>query len=244
MKTAETLARLIVSKTEKLDKLEKKLARIEAVAAANWADEANRWGYSEYDLRVCRNDLARAQKDLENCRVEMEASNAKAARRNVPAISDFLDKWAGYVVRYYMEREAEYREAAKETYGKLHALRNGRVDDMATRKVNRLEADKLQKDFTVKYGQFLSHDRNGAAKYEETLRADVEAERLRKYDTLLDAVENITGVIVNASGLNIAGNGDLEGVVRGRQGNARVNTFGAGGYNIQCYHFRTRVTRI
>lgn len=33
-------------------------------------------------------------------------------------------------------------------------------------------------------------------------------------------------------------------VVAGSQGRASVQTFGAGGYNIQCFHFRTKVTAL
>lgn len=64
-----------------------------------------------------------------------------------------------------------------------------------------------------------------------------------KKDKMLSLVENVTkytGPITDASRLSIYG-GELNGVILGEKGAAKVNTFSAGGWNIQCFHFRTTV---
>lgn len=53
-------------------------------------------------------------------------------------------------------------------------------------------------------------------------------------------VTNITGPIKDAKNLYISA-GDLNGVVIGEKGAAKVQTFSAGGWNVQCFHFRTRI---
>ena len=39
-------------------------------------------------------------------------------------------------------------------------------------------------------------------------------------------------------------NGEINGIAEGEKGRAKVETIGAGGYNIQCYHFRVLVNKI
>lgn len=53
-------------------------------------------------------------------------------------------------------------------------------------------------------------------------------------------VKAITGTITDAKNLRFAGK-SLNGIVYGEDGNARVETIGAGGYNIQRYHLRVLV---
>ena len=67
-----------------------------------------------------------------------------------------------------------------------------------------------------------------------------EAEKKSKMLRLVNEVTAITGPITDAKGLYISA-GDLNGTILGEKGAANVQTFSAGGWNIQCFHFRTRV---
>ncbi len=57
-------------------------------------------------------------------------------------------------------------------------------------------------------------------------------------------VKERCGTLVDAKGLRIGMNGELNGVVVGQKGAANVQTIAAGGYNIQCYHYRVLVQPI
>lgn len=75
----------------------------------------------------------------------------------------------------------------------------------------------------------------------EYLETALEAEKKAKILDLMARIEKITGKIVDAEYLKIGPKGDLEGIIIGEKGKAKINTIGAGGYNIQCYHFRTLI---
>lgn len=85
-------------------------------------------------------------------------------------------------------------------------------------------------------------------KLEEILLKDCKA----RYFQLVNEVTEITGIITDAQDLRIRA-GELNGIIVGEKGKAKVQTFSAGGYNQgiivnvkhgQCFHYRTRVDKI
>ena len=65
-----------------------------------------------------------------------------------------------------------------------------------------------------------------------------------KRDKLLDLIGRImstVGTITDAAALRIGPEGDINGYIEGTEGKAKIQTIGAGGYNIQCFHFRTLI---
>lgn len=75
----------------------------------------------------------------------------------------------------------------------------------------------------------------------DKLTALLDKEASAKYDAMIEKTNKIVGQITDASQLCIGLKGDLNGVIIGTKGIADVHTIGAGGYNIQCYHFRTLI---
>ena len=65
-----------------------------------------------------------------------------------------------------------------------------------------------------------------------------------KYDFIIERTNRIVGQITDASNLSIGNKGDLNGRIDGPNGSAWVETIGAGGYNIQCFHFSTLIKPI
>lgn len=70
------------------------------------------------------------------------------------------------------------------------------------------------------------------------------AEADRKYDFIIERTNAIAGKITDATALKVGSKGDLNGYIIGERGRAKVQTIGAGGYNIQCFHFRTLINAI
>lgn len=76
------------------------------------------------------------------------------------------------------------------------------------------------------------------------LAKELEAEKKRKMINLIYRINEIVGSIEDAEYLKVDVNGNLNGIVKGSKGSAKVETIGAGGWNIQCFHYRCLVHEV
>lgn len=79
------------------------------------------------------------------------------------------------------------------------------------------------------------------AEREAWLEKAMEEEKRAKLLDLIGRINSVVGTITDAAGLYISSNGEINGLIVGTEGRANVETIGAGGYNIQCFHFRTLI---
>ena len=105
-----------------------------------------------------------------------------------------------------------------------------------------------KKEVKVKDGEYeWLNPYNGESTLEEALKKlekDLGKEWNRKYDFIIERTNAIVGTITDASNLKIGAKDDLNGYIIGTKGTAKVQTIGAGGYNIQCFHFRTLINEM
>ena len=87
-------------------------------------------------------------------------------------------------------------------------------------------------------------DMQDEAEREAWLDKTLEEEKKAKLADLIGRINAVVGTIRDASRLYIAENGNINGTVIGTEGKAKVETIGAGGYNIVCFHFRTLIHEI
>lgn len=73
------------------------------------------------------------------------------------------------------------------------------------------------------------------------LEKAMEEEKRAKLLDLMARINKVVGTITDAAGLYISSNGEINGIIVGTEGKASVETISAGGYNIQCFHYRTLV---
>ncbi len=265
MATIEFIQKRVAGKEKELDKLAKKLARIEAAKATNW--EKNPYSYSDYDLRITNSDIEECKAALAKYQADLQAATEKAGSRNVKAILEFLDGWKKRCMDFYGAglREAfDEKAAVRELGRKAGSLRYGTPEyeaadaEYKTRHIKYLErlrgkyekrtaernGRKYTVDVKVKDGdlEYVAHLMRGSyGESMERLQADLNAEADRKYDFIIERTNAIVGKITDAAGLEVGSKGDLNGYIIGEKGRAKVQTIGAGGYNIQCYHFRTLI---
>lgn len=269
MASIEFVTKRIEGKEKELDKLQKKLDRIYKAQATNW--EVNPYYYSEYDLRRTLRDIETATKALNDYKAQLVVETEKANSRNVQVILDFLEMWKNRVRGYYLEGLTEYYNDEKAvleagrayeatTYGtperaeaqeKYETLRNQFSTDCHgvyekkyfTNRWGRQDYKKVKvTDGKYEYLRPYSSERT----LEEALTKldkDLTQEANRKYDFIIERTNYIVGEITDASQLRIGAKSDLNGYIIGTKGTAKVQTIGAGGYNIQCFHFRTLINK-
>jgi hypothetical protein len=187
----------------------------------------------EGDIETLLDDIRRAEKDLKNeheklnqYKLKNKAEKDRLANiPNVPSVEAFLQDWKVKMIDYYMKKTADF-EKFYET-----------VKDM---KYNERQKE-IKRNFSadiVIYAN-ISEGRRLAI-ITEDMEKDIILKRLDLYHRCSEAV----GVITDASGLTTGYNGSINGIVHGENGSARVETIEAGGYNIQCYHYRVLVNKI
>ena len=254
----DTLVKKIEGKRKTIESLNKKRARIEAAKATNW--EKNPYWYDEHDLIMVDEELKVAEQMLAKLKADLLEYEEKANSRNIPEIVEFLNQWKESCYSYYMDaitnyylRITEIREARrnavgrddlsddiKEKYQQLKCDTNGYNEHVASNQLHSTTTIHHSGKYEYAKAYIASADKKSA---EQKLSQDLEAEYNRKYDFIIDRTNAIVGQITDATNLTIT-NGELNGVIVGTRGVAKVTTIGAGGCNIQKFHFRTLVSAV
>lgn len=241
MASIEFLEKRIAGKGKEIAKLEKKIERIEKAKASNW--EVNPYYYNESDLKWAHRDLEEAKKALANYEADLVKAQEKANSRNVKVIIDFLENWKAKTRKFFIASVDRYIEA-KASYYKMDgdlckAYNTSR--DREERNNLRKEMQIIKKEFKEGWGWIEPYMERNTINLER-LDKDLKAEAERKYDFIIERTVAITGQITDASHLHIGDDGcELNGYIIGEKGEAKVQTIGAGGWNIQRFHFRTLI---
>lgn len=159
---------------------------------------------------------------------------------SIPVITEFLDKWQEKSLEWYRSEYAEFSKCREEHDKKSYELfgDRGSAEKMEffrqykSRMQNRFDA------FT------LSLDGYGSKGADEKIVNAVVRERQNKEISFINRITKVVGDITDASHLYIAVDGEINGYVTGTTGKASVTTIGAGGYNVQRYHYRVLVKKV
>lgn len=136
--------------------------------------------------------------------------------------------------KYHAEREfqEDYYSGINDFTITITKLRKGYLDPEYT--------EDGHYNINRRYGpiEFLGID-------EEALQKALSDEKKRKYEDLCRRIEDVVGEITNVGNLHIGNqNGEINGYVEGTNGKATVETISAGGYAVQCFHYRVLVHKI
>ena len=267
MASIEFIKKRIAGREAEIEKLQKKLDRIQKAKDSNW--ENNPYCYNEWDLNRANKELAEVQKSLAKYQDDLAKETEKAGSRNIQVIIDFLDSWKAQCIEYYHLVLPEYikdTEERNERHSK-HAddWNTGKIRQMSKEERSAYENEYYNADraFSSKWNWFIPYvdaayeriDPNSnifekpiiKTKYfidEAKLKKDLDLEANRKYDFIIERTNEIVGQIIDASNLHIGDSGEMNGYIIGTKGVAKVQTVGAGGYNIQRFHFRTLIHKM
>ena len=246
MATVEYLQKRVAGKEAEIEKLSKKLGRIIKAEESGWT--VNPYYYSERDKASTEREIEQCKAALEDYRAKLGKEQEKAASRNVKAILDFLADWKARVREYHINSVPAFLKARKEWYeaSRAHAdwWNNGGFKKPKEEKAKMDKAyDEARAKFHANWNwliPYIEHDTIDTGMLDKDLQKEADA----KYDDIIVRTNAIVGTITDASGLKVGRKGDLNGIIIGDRGQAKVQTIGAGGYNIQCYHFRTLIHSI
>ena len=180
------------------------------------------------------------------------------------AIIYYQDRYASYQEfrADLLERELEARREALATLPELDRARElyqgreltaydlhnlfPRKPVEAFLKERGLDYEAVQTALAARADHIISRmlDIRDANERAEWLEKAMERERKAKLLDLTNRIMKVVGRIADASGLYIADNGEINGYIDGTEGRAKVETIGAGGYNIQRFHFRTLIHEV
>ena len=247
MATVEFLTKRIEGKEKEIAKLEKRLERILKAEETNW--EVNPYWYRESDKKCTIRDIEAAKNKLQEYKDNLALEEKKNNSRNITVIIEFLENWKKRTTEYYemsfesyKREEEEYSNKSSEYIDWWNKNFKERCTEAGENRTK--EYKKYKKEFHRKWNWIVLYTEWKDGNYylnRERLKKDLDREANVMYDDLVARVMKYTGEITDASYLSIGEKGELNGFIVGKEGKAKVETIDAGGYNIQCYHFRTLV---
>lgn len=149
---------------------------------------------------------------------------------NLIEIKEFINQWKVRAINYYHQAIEDCGKERKEIY----SLKDY---DEYKRRIRTLKDKYNQIIIDLSHG-YSDKDR------EERLLKIIEREAAAKEKTLIARVNKEVGSIVKALSLNVGVNGELNGTIKGENGTCKIKTIYAGGYNIQCLHYRVLVHKV
>lgn len=240
----EILQERILKKEKAIEKLEKKIEKINSISSKELVEacrtnnkelykkhqfevEENNKYYSGYDLWQAYRDLEEAKGTLIKYQNQLEVEIQKENSLNeLPELFQNLQKM---LINSWDEFDKSRRDKMKKEYEELSKL------EYPERKEKHRFLDKL-------YGY------NWEDKAYETDESIHDKNVNSAKDIILDLIDRVsskTGKITSYENLNLASNNAgflvLNGYVIGEKGTAKVESIMAGGYNIQRLHIRVLV---
>ena len=150
---------------------------------------------------------------------------------NLKEIKEFISQWKVRAINYYNNALIEYRKERQELI-KLNCSGN--------------EYKNKRLELIEKYGKWVVGNLalRGSKDAQEEIVKNIEREAAAKENTLIKRVNKEVGSIVKALSLKVGVNGELNGTIKGENGTCRIETIYAGGYNIQCLHYRVLIHKV
>lgn len=210
------------------------------------------------DIKGARGKLADAERVLKDWEdklaVELEAE--RYLEDNAPeVIMEFIENWKRMAYDWHVKRYEDYQsfkkklgedlvEARKEL-GINERMMPTRAQDQELKKVG-LDYKSIKKrkiEFAGMTVMKLDEIRDETERW-AWLDRKLEVEKKSKLLDLVYRLNNEVGKTLDATDLRIGAEGNLNGIVIGETGKVKVETVGAGGWNIQCFHYRTLMHKL
>ena len=192
------------------------------------------------ELRRAYQDLDESEITLNKYKNQLELVEAKEGQEKIPVLVEFFKRYKKEIVKFIefnMPTLLEYYRINSE-YCEWHNSRNYimRTENLTEEEWKRRllqlreQEDELRAAvhpitrsvYAKRFEDCIDRD-----ELDKILDKDIEA----KYWNMVEKVTKITGEIVDADNVDIGGDGNLNGIIIGTKGKAKLETILAGGYN-------------
>lgn len=258
IKTKEKIEKTEKSITKWKDKIEKAPLNFDKITKDAYEGREQRYfdvvveSYKE-ELRGTENKLKKLKELLVKYSIKKNIEDKKKSMPTIPIIEKFLDIWVINSKEFYNERRVackNYLEHIKKERDEFCKENNIRANDYSMEvhnllRENELDHASISKDMSRLFPQIVNEfvyrsDSDWKDSLEIMINKERETKKYLFYKRIIEKVGNIT----DAHGLRIGDNGEINGFIIGDKGKATIDTITAGGYNIQCLHFRVLVNKI
>ena len=209
-------------------------------------------------------ELWRAKSDLEEATITL---NKYQNNLNIIIEKENTDKFPILVEFFkgYRKRFISFIESNVEDLEEYYSLNHKSCDMHNSR--HRLLREMSEEEFDYEYKKLRAQEKEARERvhpltFDVCYRGQIDYEKLNKiidkdveakYWNMIEKVTKYTGEIIDMEGVSVSGDGNLNGIVIGKDGNAKLETILAGGYNQnvivntrrgQVLHYRLLVHKI
>lgn len=205
------------------------------------------WKYSwNVDaIKTTLSNIKEQEQIVANWKTKIELQKAKDEEfANIPeVVKEFIHTWRIKAQEMTLKNIEKYEEEYRVIRDEYEANSHWEQPQEVRRAAYTTYRD-AEKKLNQEYGALVVSLAFKRDKLTE-LNKILDAEEKSKIFDLIRRVTRVVGTIIDASNLSIGRqSGELNGIVVGTEGKCHVETIGAGGYNIQIYHYRVLVKPI
>jgi len=210
----------------------------------------------ESDIKRKKREISDIEKSIEGYREKLKAVQSI---EEIPVLREFINNWKILATEYYVkqynklieyknwleQQEEIFRQWIEETTGhKYFGSYSATKENEEKRKELKIDYITKTEYMRIKFDAVILTFGMYRFDFDKYIEKIVNYEADRKYINFLNRIKKAVGKTFDCSGLYIADNLEINGIVSGELGKAKVETITAGGHNIQCFHYRVLVNII
>jgi len=248
VKMLENAENKLIKAHKSLDRLNKKLEKEKI--------ENEYIEFIENDIRRKIREISDIEKSIKEYKEKLKAIQSI---EEIPVLREFIDNWKKMATEYYVkqynklmeyknwleQQEEIFKQWIEETTGhKYFGSYSFSKENEAKRKELKIDHETKKKYMSNHFDVVILNIGMYDNEWQERINKIVNYEAERKYISFLNRIKKAVGKTLDCSSLYIANNLEINGIVSGELGKAKVETITAGGHNIQCFHYRVLVNII